>query len=59
VSKPLTSVPSQANEQWWSLEEGRQRIVEQREAEQRASGSYNQNQAEEEFPRIVRSRFRG
>jgi hypothetical protein len=59
VSKPLTSAPSQTNEQWWSLEEGRQRIAEQREAEQRASSAYNQNQNEEEFPRIVRSRFRG
>ena len=48
-------------EQWWSLEEGRQHIVEQREAEQRSASSYrqSQNDAEEEFPRIVRSRFRG
>ena len=48
-------------EQWWSLEEGRQHIVEQREAEQRSASAYrqNQNESEDEFPRIVRSRFRG
>jgi len=55
----VTAAPT--GEQWWSLEEGRQHIVEQREAEQRSASSYrqNQNDAEEEFPRIVRSRFRG
>ena len=48
-------------EQWWSLEEGRQHIVEQRQAEQRSASAYrqNQNESEDEFPRIVRSRFRG
>jgi hypothetical protein len=58
ASKPVSSTPH-AGEQWWSLEEGRQRIAEQRDAEQRAANSYTQNQNEEEFPRIVRSRFRG
>ena len=55
----VTAAPT--GEQWWSLEEGRQHIVEQREAEQRSASSYrqNQNEGEEEFPRIVRSRFRG
>jgi NYN domain len=42
------------SERWWSLEEGRQHI-----AEQRAQGSYGAQEAEEEFPRIVRSRLRG
>lgn len=40
-------------ERWWSLEEGRQYI-----AEQRSQGSYGgDEQAEEEFPRIVRRRL--
>jgi hypothetical protein len=60
-SAPLPTVPAPAGERWWSLEEGRQHIVEQREAEQRTATAYAQPQAEseEEFPRIVRSRFRG
>ena len=41
-------------ERWWSLEEGRQHI-----AEQRAQGSYGAAETEDEFPRIVRSRLRG
>jgi hypothetical protein len=43
-----------AGERWWSLEEGRQHI-----AEQRAQGSYGATETEDEFPRIVRSRLRG
>ncbi|HVX34992.1 MAG TPA: NYN domain-containing protein [Hyphomicrobium sp.] len=58
ASKPVSSTPH-AGEQWWSLEEGRQRIAEQRDAEQRTANSFAQAQNEEEFPRIVRSRFRG
>ncbi len=58
ISKPHASAPN-AGEQWWSLEEGRQHIVEQREAEQKGLNPYTQDQNEEEFPRIVRSRFRG
>ena len=58
ISKPHAPAPN-AGEQWWSLEEGRQHIVEQREAEQKELNPYAQNQSEEEFPRIVRSRFRG
>jgi hypothetical protein len=58
---PMPTVPARAGEQWWSLEEGRQHIVEQREAEQRTANAYAQPQAEseDEFPRIVRSRFSG
>ena len=41
-------------DRWWSLEEGRQHI-----AEQRAQGSYGAPELEEEFPRIVRTRLRG
>ena len=57
---PKPHAPAQTSgEQWWSLEEGRQHIVEQRDAEQKGLNPYTQNQNEEEFPRIVRSRFRG
>jgi hypothetical protein len=55
------AAPAPGGERWWSLEEGRQHIVEQREAEQRTANAYGQAQTEsdDEFPRIVRSRFRG
>jgi NYN domain len=48
--------PTQApgSERWWSLEEGRQHI-----AEQRAQSGFNAIEAEDEFPRIVRTRLRG
>ena len=49
-SSAATAPPA---DRWWSLEEGRQHI-----AEQRAQGSYGADE-EEEFPRIVRSRLRG
>ena len=51
-----TQAPAQApvSERWWSLEEGRQHI-----AEQRAQSGFNAIEAEEEFPRIVRTRLRG
>lgn len=45
--------PGSAADRWWSLEEGRQHI-----AEQRAQG-YGTPEGEEEFPRIVRTRLRG
>lgn len=48
------AAPPVSGERWWSLEEGRQHI-----AEQRAQGSYDNGEAEEEFPRIVRTRLRG
>ena len=41
-------------DRWWSLEEGRQHI-----AEQRSQGSYGAQEDDEEFPRIVRTRLRG
>ncbi len=49
--------PNLPAERWWSLEEGRQHI-----ADQRAQSAYNSPEAEQsddEFPRIVRSRLRG
>ena len=51
---PDATAPS--GERWWSLEEGRQHI-----ADQRAQGSYGglEGEAEDEFPRIVRTRLRG
>ncbi|SFV36778.1 NYN domain-containing protein [Hyphomicrobium facile] len=60
ASMPAVAPP--AGERWWSIEEGRQHMAEQqREAEQRGANAYAQNQSEseDEFPRIVRSRFRG
>jgi hypothetical protein len=55
-SAPATGAASRAPaDRWWNLEEGRQNI-----AEQRGGNGYSQPQeGEEEFPRIVRSRFRG
>jgi hypothetical protein len=59
AAKPISSAPP-AGEPWWRLEEGRQHQAEQRAAERStASTPYTQTQGEEEFPRIVRSRFRG
>lgn len=57
---PPTPAAQPAAERWWNLEESRQRITEQREAEQRAAGAYGRepNAGDDEFPRIVRSRFR-
>ncbi len=52
--QPAAGAAPIAGERWWSLEEGRQHI-----AEQRAQGGYEANEAEEEFPRIVRTRLRG
>ncbi len=42
------------SDRWWSLEEGRQHI-----AEQRSPSGYGQPDQDDEFPRIVRSRLRG
>jgi hypothetical protein len=50
----LAASAAPAADRWWSLEEGRQYI-----AEQRAQGSYGAAETEDEFPRIVRSRLRG
>jgi NYN domain len=50
----VASAAAPTGERWWSLEEGRQHI-----AEQRAQGSYGAVEQEDEFPRIVRSRLRG
>ena len=59
AAQAQTAVPPQppapAADRWWSLEEGRQYI-----AEQRAQGGYGTAaEPEEEFPRIVRTRLRG
>jgi hypothetical protein len=43
-----------AGDRWWSLEEGRQHI-----AEQRSQSNQPANELEDEFPRIVRTRLRG
>lgn len=51
---PTAQQQPQGGERWWSLEEGRQHI-----AEQRGQGYGMQEEQEEEFPRIVRTRLRG
>lgn len=60
-SQQLPGVPGVGGERWWNLEESRQNIAEQRGVDPRAGNAYAQTQgeAEDEFPRIVRSRFRG
>jgi hypothetical protein len=60
TSKPAASA-QHPGDQWWSLDEGRQQMVQRRDNEQRpVNNPYTQAQSdEEEFPRIVRSRFRG
>ncbi len=58
ITTPQQAANASSGERWWSLEEGRQHI-----AEQRAQGSYGglegEAEAEDEFPRIVRTRLRG
>lgn len=52
---PAAQQQPQGGERWWSLEEGRQHI-----AEQRGQGNFGlQDEQEDEFPRIVRTRLRG
>ena len=51
---PMAPSAPPSGDRWWSLEEGRQHI-----AEQRAQGSYGTQDVEDEFPRIVRTRLRG
>ncbi|MBS0233285.1 MAG: NYN domain-containing protein [Proteobacteria bacterium] len=54
--------PPQQSAPAWNVEEGRQNVPEQRTADQRPANAYGHAQAgegEDEFPRIVRSRFRG
>ena len=53
---PAAAAPAApAADRWWSLEEGRQYIAEQRAQ----TGFGTAAEAEEEFPRIVRTRLRG
>jgi hypothetical protein len=52
ATEPAAPAPA-AGERWWSLEEGRQHI-----AEQRNQPAFD-DEPQEEFPRIVRSRLRG
>lgn len=56
AAKPAGSAPH-SGEEWW--DGGRQQASQQREAQQRVANAYDQAPPEEEFPRIVRSRFRG
>lgn len=51
-AEPAPQAPA-SGERWWSLEEGRQHI-----AEQRHQPGFD-DEPQEEFPRIVRSRLRG
>ena len=50
----LAATQAPVSERWWSLEEGRQHI-----AEQRAQSGFNAIEPEEEYPRILRTRLRG
>jgi hypothetical protein len=64
VSTPPAKVPTAAGpigERWWNQEEERRQSAEQRQADPRGVSAYQESQAdsEDEFPRIVRSRFRG
>jgi hypothetical protein len=65
VPAPQQPAPAQApatgagGERWWNQEEARQAIEQQRGPDPRGQNTYPQTQAEDEFPRIVRSRFRG
>lgn len=54
-------VPAPGGERWWSPDDGRQAVADRRSGEQRPANAYGQPQSEgdDEFPRIVRSRFRG
>ncbi len=51
---PMAASAQPSGDRWWSLEEGRQHI-----ADQRSQGSYGAQDVEDEFPRIVRTRLRG
>lgn len=46
--------PPETGDRWWAVEESRQSMIEQRGVPQ-----YAAEESEDEFPRIVRSRFRG
>ncbi|MBS0267859.1 MAG: NYN domain-containing protein [Proteobacteria bacterium] len=62
TSAPMPGASAPGGERWWNNEEGRQQMVEQqRDAERRTATAYAhaQGDGEEEFPRIVTSRFRG
>jgi NYN domain len=48
---PQTTASSGRSARWWSLDEGREHIANQRQL--------NQTESEDEFPRIVRTRLRG
>jgi hypothetical protein len=59
----LPGAPGVGGDRWWNVEEGRQQAPDPRGADPRAANAYTQQQpqagGEDEFPRIVRSRFRG
>jgi len=67
AAAPQQQMPAMAGgpggERWWSHDDGRQQQLPepQRDSEHRTPNAYAQTQSEgeEEFPRIVRSRFRG
>ncbi|WP_045835129.1 NYN domain-containing protein [Hyphomicrobium sp. 99] len=62
TSTSMPAPPAPSGERWWNHEEGRQQMAEQqRDNERRTANAYAQNQSEDEeqFPRIVTSRFRG
>ncbi|MBS0250612.1 MAG: NYN domain-containing protein, partial [Proteobacteria bacterium] len=61
MSGHAPSAPGAGGERWWNVDESRQGMPEQRGVDPRGANAYAQQQgeSEDEFPRIVRSRFRG
>lgn len=61
MSGHAPSAPGAGGERWWNVEESRQNAPEPRGVDTRGANAYAQQQSEgeDEFPRIVRSRFRG
>ncbi|CCB67287.1 MULTISPECIES: NYN domain-containing protein [unclassified Hyphomicrobium] len=61
ISGQLPGAPGAGGERWWNVEGSRQNMPEQRGVDPRGANAYAQQQgeSEDEFPRIVRSRFRG
>jgi hypothetical protein len=61
-ASPQAGAAAPGSDRWWNLEEGRQNTADQRGGiDPRGANAYGQQQSEseDEFPRIVRSRFRG
>jgi hypothetical protein len=60
-SPQLPGVSGVGGDRWWNTEDNRQNAADPRGGDPRGQSTYAQppNEGEDEFPRIVRSRFRG